>query len=223
MIEWIHQCIDDLECHENPFFKAFATDTWERSDFAETQVQFFWAVRHFHRPMNELADRIPIHRNRSGIEQNVRDELGKNDSILSHEASFLLFLKRLYNLDEKEVRVRPIWPEVLAFNAALDQVCGQRHFAEAAAFMGVIELMFADFSNQIGSGVIQKNWLSTADLVHYNVHEKLDIEHAEDFFTVALPDWHERRDAIKASVIEGATVFDDLFRHLHIHRTQRLR
>ena len=223
MIDHIQAVIAGLPAHKNPFFSDLEDGAWDQEDFTETQVQFFSAVQHFNRPMRALALRTPLTRNRKAIEQNIDDELGLNHTLVSHEESFLLFLLRLGDLSEKEVRNRPVWPELIHFNRTLDTVCSCWDYREAAVYMGVIELMFSDYSGRIGRGILKNGWLLEEDLIHYTQHEGLDLKHATDFFQVAAPDWPHHRSALESAIEQSAEGFDQLYRSLHERRAIRVR
>jgi len=207
----------------HPYFDALSNQDFRFDDFVEGQVQFFWAVSHFHKPMSLLAKRIPAHRNRHLVYENVQDELGTESQNDSHEQSFLQFLSLLARIDEKTVHARPIWSEIHAFNATIDQVCSTGDFRKAAAFMGMIELLFSDYSGRIGKAVIEAEWLTNSELVHYTTHQGLDLQHAKDFFSVTDLDWKSNTDMLLEGLQEGANALDTLYQALHQHRTRRIR
>jgi pyrroloquinoline quinone (PQQ) biosynthesis protein C len=223
MKKHIRTILEGLEANPNPFFEALRADSMSKEDFVETQAQFFHNVKHFHRPMRALADRIPRDRNRNLILQNVADELGNGDASQSHENTFIRFLNRLDGLSEHTIRNRFIWPEVSAFNSTVDRACNKEDYRYGAAFMGMVERIFAPLSGQIGSAVLRQGWLDQQALVHYSTHEFLDIQHADDFFSVAAPDWESDSETIIAGLEEGAVSMDKLYRSLFHNRKQRIR
>jgi pyrroloquinoline-quinone synthase len=183
--------------------------------FTETQVQFFFAVRHFRHPMKKLADRIPENRNRDLILQNVQDELGNGNQDLSHENTFLLFLNRLSGLKANTVRTQPVWEDIHSFNTALDEICEHEDYRKASALMAMIEWMFSGISKQIGQASLEMGWLQKDQLIHYTTHQDLDIQHANDFLDVVRPDWDTHRELIVEGMREGALLFDSLYRGLY--------
>lgn len=199
----------------NPYLRALECREMSLDAFTETQVQFFFAVRHFRRPMKKLADRIPEDRNRALILQNVRDELGNGNQALSHENTFLLFLNRLSGLTPEAVRARSVWEEIHTFNSALDKMCENEDYRKSVALMAMIEWMFSGISGQIGQAVLEMGWLQKEQLVHYTTHQDLDIQHAKDFIDVIQPDWGNHRQLILEGMRDGALIFDSLYRNLH--------
>jgi len=55
----IEQVLKDTGYDVNPYFVNLQEKTFEKSDFVETQIQFFYAVIFFSRPMAALAAKIP--------------------------------------------------------------------------------------------------------------------------------------------------------------------
>ena len=88
--------------------------------------------------------------------------------------------------------------------------------------MGVIEQSFAHISASIGSGIVKRGWLKAEDLIHYNLHAKIDERHAEEFFAVIEPRWEnpQRRYFIEQGLQLGVYVFDNLYRSLFLNTSE---
>jgi len=168
---------------ENRYVTALDDGSLSREDFVETQVQFFFAVVFFSRPMAVLAARLPRADMRMPLLDNVLDEHGKGNPRLTHEHTFLDLLSRL-GVTEAEVEQRALWPEVRAFNTALTGLCLMDDPYTALAVLGIIEDSFATLSARIGQGIVTRGWLPSDRVVHYALHEELDVEHAEGFYRV---------------------------------------
>jgi pyrroloquinoline-quinone synthase len=84
------------------------------------------------------------------------------------------------------------------------------------ASMGVIEHAFARISASIGAGVVERGWVSAEKLVHYKLHAEIDERHAEEFFAVIEPQWHDKaaRYRIEQGLELGTYVFERLYRDL---------
>ena len=108
MQDFLNKILNETLINPNPYLAALSHKTMSKDDFIETQVQFFFAVKHFRHPMKTLANRIPENRNRALVLQNVEDELGNGDESRSHENTFLVFLNRLAGLTPESVRTRPV-------------------------------------------------------------------------------------------------------------------
>lgn len=217
----VQAILQDFDPGKNPYFKALEDGSFQRVDFVETQAQFYHAVVHIHQPMRILANRTPTDRNREKILSNIQDELGNGNVQESHEQTFLCFLKRIANLSEVDVRQGPVWAELRRFNQQIDHACTHKDYRFACALFGMIEHLFSDISTRIATHIIQQRWMSSKDLIHYNTHAVLDVQHAQDFYDVALPDWPGEKALITQGLQHGAQLLDDLYRELYRNRQQR--
>jgi pyrroloquinoline-quinone synthase len=210
---------------ENPYFRALRDGSFSREDFLETQVQFGHAVFFFSRPMMVLAGRISSAALRLPLLENVRDEHGRGDLSFSHEATFTRFLERL-GVSQAEVSVRPLWPEVRAFNTVLVGVCTLDDVATALATLGIIEDLFASISAELGRAIVSRGFLSSEALVHYRTHEELDELHAEGFYAPLRARFVSEpalRYQVEQGLELGASVFLSLYRGLFEARARRER
>ncbi|MFK7990254.1 MAG: TenA family transcriptional regulator [Sandaracinaceae bacterium] len=220
----IDQVLDDSGFRDNPYFTALRDGSFERDDFLETQVQFYFAVVFFSRPMAAVAAKIPEAQRRVEVLRNVWEEHGEGDASLMHGATFLTFLNRLGGLDEAAVDARALWPEVRVFNTTLVGAAVLDDYLVSVGMLGIIERMFSEISAWIGEAVVARAWFERERLIHYTLHHELDIKHADDFFKVLAPVWEsdpESRYAIEQGIRLGATVFDGLYRGLHRARARR--
>ena len=72
---------------------------------------------------------------------------------------------------------------------------------------------------------MRHGWVPTEKLIHYNLHEDLDIKHADDFFDVLRPAWDvdaENRYYIEQGLRLGAYVFNSLYAGLYKARNRRI-
>lgn len=220
--------IDDvLASHrpdDNPYFAALEDGSFSRDDFLETQIQFYFAVVFFSRPMAAVAAKIPSADQRLEIVRNVWEEHGEGNASLAHGTTFLELLDRLGGVTPADVDARALWPEVRAFNTALVGAAVLDEHLVSVGMMGIIERMFVDISSRIGRAIVARGWLPRERMVHYALHEELDVKHAEDFFRVLRPTFETRpgdRYYIEQGLRLGAYVFDRLYRDLHAARARR--
>jgi pyrroloquinoline quinone (PQQ) biosynthesis protein C len=208
-----------------PFLKALRDGTMSHEEFIETQVQFYSAVAFFASPMAVLAARIHDESLREGILRNVAEEGGEGDITKSHRATFLEFIRRIGGPEGREVLRRPVWPEVKAFNAALSAICATDDHAVGAAVMGMIEAMFSGISAAIGQGTVARGWIAPDAMIHYDLHEELDVRHAEDFFKVVDVAWSDRakRPHVERGLRLGVSLFSGLYAGLYAGRSRRSR
>jgi len=196
---------------EWPYFRSLRDGTMSRQAFVTSQAQFSFAVSGFWKPMQALSARAPTSSMREMLLANVADELGRGDRAQSHEATFGRFLDAL-----AAPRVKP-GAAVLAFNAALSEVCERGEVPRALATLGMIEDLFASLSGEIGRAVVARSWLSAERLVHYRTHEALDDVHAEGFYAQLRDGFAaggEVRTNIEAGLKLGAGAFEALYRGL---------
>lgn len=210
---------------DNPYLRSLRDGSLDRRDFVETQMQFYYAVVFFSRPMAVLAAKIPSAKVRTEILRNVWEEHGEGTAENRHGATFLELLRRLEGKKIEEVETRGLWPEIRAFNTTLIGCCALDDWEIGAGCLGMIERMFVDISAWIGLCISERGWLPEDQVVHYSVHKELDIKHSDDFFAVLQPEWN--RDAAARYRIDqglqlGAYIFDRLYRDLFEARKRRV-
>jgi pyrroloquinoline-quinone synthase len=209
---------------ENPYFVALREARFDLDDFVETQIQFYFAVVFFGRPMAAVAARIPNARLRVEVLRNVWEEHGEGSDGDTHGSTFLTLLQRLRGVTPEEVEARALWPEVRAFNTLLTGACVMDEYVVGTAVMGMIERMFSDISAWIGGAIVERGWLPAEQMIHYGLHQTLDVRHADDFFAVLEQPWE--RDPAARYLIEqglrlGAFAFNRFYEDLYRARTRR--
>ena len=115
----IQEILEATAHPSNPYLVALADGSLDLEDFTETQIQFYYAVVFFNRPMAACAAKIPSTRLHREILRNVRGEHGEGEDEDAHGETFLAFLAGLAELTPNEVRSRTLWPEVRMFNTTL--------------------------------------------------------------------------------------------------------
>ena len=223
MEELIQKVMADINYEENPYFKALQDKTFEFDDFLETQIQFYFAVVFFSRPMAALAAKVPNSKQRIEIVRNVWEEHGEGENAKLHGDTFLELLKRLGVKEDEEILKRALWPEVRQFNTTLVGACLVDEYTIGVGVMGIIELMFSRISAWVGQGIVHNGWLTNENMIHYNLHEELDIKHSQDFFDVIAPKWEdpEERYYIEQGLRLGAHTFNGLYEGLYAARKRR--
>ena len=209
----------------NPYFVALRDSSFEKDDFVETQIQFYFAVVFFSRPMAVVAAKIPSPELRLEVMRNVWEEHGEGEVAKIHGQTFRELLHRLDGLDSAAIEARALWPEVRSFNTTLTGCSVSDDWEVGTACFGTIERMFVEISQWIGAAIVERGWLSAERLVHYNLHEELDVKHADDFFAVLRAGTDDSPEAIyriEQGVRMGAYIFDGLYRGLFVARRRRL-
>ena len=220
----IHQILTDIDAGQNPYFVALHDGGFALDDFIETQIQFYFAVIFFPRPMAACAAKIPDARLRLPVLQNVWEEHGEGGEGVAHGETFLTLLHRLDGVTVDDINARALWPEVRMFNTTLSGACVLDEHIVGASVLGIIECMFAQISAWLGRSFVHRGWLTTEEMIHYDLHASLDVQHAEDFFAVLRPRWAEssaNQYYIEQGLRLGAHTFDTLYRGLYRARARR--
>jgi pyrroloquinoline-quinone synthase len=174
--------------------------------------------------MAALAAKIPTPELRLEVLRNVWEEHGEGSLTQAHGKTFLEFLRRIGNISENDVYLRGLWADVRIFNTTLSGVSVLDDFIVAVGALGIIERMFSDISAWIGQGIIENGWLSESEMIHYKLHQELDIKHSEDFFKIIETPFEksdENQYLIEQGLRLGATVFNNLYRGLWENRRTR--
>ena len=222
------EILQKTEILGNPYLVALQDGSMSLEQFRLTQEQFFFAVSFFPRPMSALVGRIPNPKHRLDILHNVVEEHGEFDEQAFHHTTFQKFLSTIGTepevLDELvETAIgtgcayrHDLWPPLRAFNNVLTSCCLMDELEVGISCMGIIEYAFAGISAVIGKAVVENDWVSHENLVHYKMHAEIDERHAEEFFAVVESAWGEERGYyVEQGLQLGAYVFDRLYRDLH--------
>lgn len=208
------QILAERSILDNPYFKSLQNGAMSRASFCQSQRQFYFAVDYFSRPMSALMMRLPTARQRLGVLANVLEEHGEFKPAAFHEATFRRFLQSIG--DDQGVNSVMMEPAVHAFNTTIMSACLVDELQVGIACLGIIEYAFADISALIGNAVVQRGWVTQADIVHYSPHAEIDKQHAADFFELLREDWKapQRQMLIERGLRLGGYVFDRLYRDL---------
>jgi pyrroloquinoline quinone (PQQ) biosynthesis protein C len=220
----IQNILKETDYRNNPYFLNLDNGQFDKSDFVETQIQFYYAVIFFSRPMAALAGKIPSPELRLEVLRNVWEEHGEGNLSHGHGGTFLELLKRLGGITPEQVFSRGLWPEIRIFNTTLTGATVLDDFLVGVGTMGIIERMFSDISAWIGQGILKRGWLQQENMIHYHLHEKLDIRHSQDFFDILQRAWaisDENRYQIEQGLRLGATLFNGLYAGLWQSRKKR--
>ena len=225
MKEMIDEILAEVDARNNPYFTALGDGTFDKEDFVETQIQFYYAVVFFSRPMAVIAAKIPSAAMRVEVMRNVWEEHGEGDEDKMHGETFKVLLDRLGGIRPEDIERRVLWPEIRAFNTTLIGCAVADDWEAGTACFGIIERMFSAISNWIGKAIVDRGWLSREQLTHYNIHELLDIKHSDDFFDVLAEGGKgdpRAQYCIEQGMRMGAYVFNELYAGLFNARRRRL-
>ena len=224
----MQQSIDEIKkshsLNQASYFQQLINGNFSREDFIETQIQFLFAVVFFSRPMTILAARLPRPEMRMSTFHNVMEEHGNGALHLSHESTFLTFLKGM-GVSFQDIEKRSLWPSVRTFNATLGSTCLLDDIYTAVATITIIEDLFSDISAFLGQVIVDRGWMTTRELVHYNCHKDLDELHAEEFYQIIRPVFGKGNDRVDYQIQQGlelgAHIFMTMYQSFYETRKNR--
>lgn len=225
MEQMIQQIIRETNPAANPYFISLEDKSFDFEDFIETQIQFYFAVVFFSRPMCTLAAKIPETKLRVEVIRNAWEEHGEGDPNNIHGHTFTTLLHRLGVASMDDIAKRALWPETRRFNTTLIGCCTLDEYLVGASLLGMIEHMFSDISGRIGKCIVDNGWLAEDQLIHYTLHQELDIKHADDFFNVVKPAMNESEEnhyMVEQGLRLGAFTFNSFYQDLYDARKKRI-
>jgi pyrroloquinoline-quinone synthase len=216
LYETIEDVLKEVDYKNNTYLKNLNNKTMKKNDFIKSQIQFYFAVTFFSRPMGVLAAKIPTPELRKEIVRNFWEEHGEGNLNDIHQNTFIELINRLdKNITREEIQETHLSPAIRIFNTVLIGTSTLEDYRIGVAMMGIIEYMFSDISGMIGRGILSNEWLKEDEMIHYDVHEVLDIRHSKDFFDVIEKDWNENEHnkyLIKQGLELGANIFNNLYK-----------
>ncbi len=200
---------------EGPYFRFIEDEPAALAGFRRSQIQFLFAVRSFPRSLAYLAARIEDSAARLALVRNLWEEHGEGDPSGFHVLTFDAFLRRL-GVDGAQIDAATPGPEVTAFNVALHGLAVAENLPVAASALGMIEFMFSSISARLAEVALARGWVERDRMIHYDLHSKLDVEHASELFEVVRSSWRteEGRAEIARGIDLGGYLFDRLYEDL---------
>lgn len=166
---------------EIPYVAGVVGGGVSHHDFVASQIQFFFAVEAYPRHLAALAKRSTSALSKQTLDENVRDEMGEGHAASSHVATFRALLHHL-GVSAAETDRTPKWACVEAFNEGVRAACADKPEVFGLATVAAIEDVFTHISRDLGRAIVQRGWLGKEEVVHYNVHETLDRQHADALY-----------------------------------------
>ena len=193
-----------------PYVKGVVDGSMAQHDFVRSQLQFFFAVEAYPKHLAALAARSTGPKAKPTLEANVRDESGAGHAASSHVATFRALLANL-GISAAETDVTPHWPCVDAFNEGVRAACADRPEAFGLATVAAIEDVFTGISRDLGHAIVKRGWLVKEEVVHYNVHEVLDREHADALYAALDAAGPDAEAQIAAGLKNGTALMVELY------------
>ncbi|MBL4703371.1 MAG: iron-containing redox enzyme family protein, partial [Flavobacteriales bacterium] len=208
MRNYIELLKDSTSLNKQAYFQRLNGGQMTKEQFVLGQLEFYHAVVHFAKPMLAVASKLASYEARWNIIENVIEEHGNGNLGDTHGATFKLFM---HKMGVNEVAFGNPGVAVSEFNKVLMDVCDSQDWMKSIAMLGIIEDRFSEISGKIGEAVIERGWLAKEELVHYNTHEKLDIKHADDFYSLIDANWSNHQKEIKDGLDLGNNAFLALY------------
>lgn len=229
VVEQADRLLRDRPILHNSYFTSLRSGAMSRDEFLQTQIQFFFAVRFFSRPMAALMARLPDSAGRLPLIHNLAEEHGapcdeapRDPAVATplfaptraHDQTFLAFLESM-GLPRRRLRDTDESATVRSFNLGLYGACAAEPTELAFATLGIIEYAFTDLSAEIGRIVVERGWVEPHDLVHYSLHAEIDRRHAAEFFDSVAPAWNTGGPS-QNNVLNGLKLGLHLFDRLYV-------
>jgi pyrroloquinoline-quinone synthase len=198
----------------HPYFFWLASERTGVAEFRRSQLPFRFAVESFSQSLAAVLARIPRLEARLGVADNVAEEHGRGNQLASHKRTFAQYLRALGATPADLAADCPV--AVSAFNHSLLDFCLAQPHPAGAALLGIIEHLYVGISGTIADAIHARGWATAGTQRHYQQHQELDADHAEELFVVARPSWREpsARAQTAQALLLGAHWFWQLYRDL---------
>ena len=203
---------DITPIRKNYYFSRLINDELSLEEFQKSQLNFFDAVLSFTKPMFIISSKLDSYEQRLCILENIFEEHGNGDIAKSHGKTFEEYLI-LLGVNKKEIKNRNIDKSSQKFNLSLIERSQKESTYFSLAMMGIIEERYSEMSKLISEKILKNKWLTEKTLIHYKVHEKLDIDHAESFYRLISSKWLNK--SIQEDIKKGLRFGNELILNLY--------
>ena len=198
----------------HPYLLWMQAPGTSRAAFRRSQLPFRFAVEAFSQALAAVLARMPVLEQRLALVDNIWEEHGRGSSLRSHKSTFQHYLQAL-GATATELQ-SPCSLPVLAFNQSILNYCLTQAGEAGAALLGTIEYLYIEVSAAIARTLHQRHWATVGSQAHYTLHEKLDVEHAQELLRLAQPAWNDPRSCpqVAQALTLGAYYFWTLYNGL---------
>ena len=221
MKEFIREVKQDNPLESNPFFKDILENKISLDSFKYTQYYFYPVVTFFSKPMFMLCSKIDDYNIRWKILENIIDEHGKGSEPENHGSTYKSYLINL-GLDYNKIDSEKINHYALEFNNILMRECSENYWVKGAAMIAIMEDLYINISRIIYNFLIENNHLDKDKIIHYKIHEEIDVKHSEDMYGLLSDHWSDNKlnEIIKSGFVEGNDMLLNLFSNLYLDSKQ---
>jgi len=215
MKNYIFDIVRSHPIKNEPYFKTLIDGTMTKEKFIETQIKFLDAVLFFSRPMFVISARLDSYEKRTNLLKNILDEHGNGDTEEAHGNTFKKYLLALGASDD-DIKNRKSNSAVVSYNKSLMNCATNESTMMSIAMMGIIEERYSSMSAIIVNSILGKSWLDKNSLYHYSLHEELDVQHAEGFYSIIIDQWSnaKSKNEIKRGLALGNSLIISLYNDL---------
>ena len=199
-----------------PFFKDILDNNISLNEFKRVQYNFYPAITFFSKPMFMICSKMNDYNLRWKILENIIDEHGAGIEKENHGSTFKTYLVNL-GLNCDKINLEEINHHTLNFNTVLMQECTKGHWVKGVAMIAIMEDVYVDISKIIYDFLINNNHLDKNKIVHYKLHEEIDIKHSEDMYDILSDYWNKDtfNQNIKDGLYKGNNILLKLFSNLY--------
>lgn len=211
--ECLELSVSQLKLTEIPYFNKLCAGEMSKGEFLNSQIEFAPMVHNFSRSLALVIANIPDALNRISLVENLWEEHGRGIKDKVHGQTILGLIDRLggvpsdIDLNKPSINAR-------IFNEALRSVSSFEDYRFSTSVFAGIERTFVDVSTMIYQSIVGCGWLEESQVIHYELHRELDIQHSEEFLLVVNKDWGESehsRALIEGGIRFGAGLFANFY------------
>lgn len=193
----------------NVFLSGLKNNTIPFQDFINSQCRFVNCVNYWSQILGRLLYRLPDHKDRKLILENLFEEHGFEQGHDSHVATFTNFMESIggsvnHSMDRAS----------RDFNETLDTIVSSHALAECIATLGFVEYYYQIISSVIVSYLKQQGKYTN---IHYAEHELLDVKHYTDLFSLLAkyPD-NDQLQAMQHGSFNTRQLFDKYYTYSYL-------
>ena len=216
MQEYIRYIKDENSITKCQFFKDLLENNISLKSFKNVQYNFYPAITYFTKPLFIICSKMNNYNLRWKILENIIDEHGGGVDKKNHGNTYKTFLINL-GLNCNNIDSEKINKHTLQFNEILLQECMENHWVKGVAMISIMEDIYIDISKIIYEFLVKNKYLDEKKIVHYKLHEEIDVKHSVDMYKILSSYWNksEFNQCIKEGLYKGNNILLNLFSSLY--------
>jgi pyrroloquinoline-quinone synthase len=205
--------------NENKYFIGLTNDV-PLTNFLDSQRSFGKAVDNWSKILGLMLNKVPSENERIVIVENLYDEHGSGNINNCHVNTFKQFIQSLDNINIKlnsNLNLDLNLNYIIDFNNELLCLIQNNNWIYGVCLLGMIEYTYITISKNIHNYI--SKFINPTKIIHYSLHEIMDIKHSTDLFSMVLPYLQkdpELMNDIKNGIQDGYQIFDKLYNNLYL-------